>query len=42
MTRLVATSALGGLSALAGLAVHDLLQKDHALPRNFPVLGCAR
>ena len=31
-----------GLSALAGLAAHDLLQKDHALLRNFPVLGHAR
>jgi glutamate synthase domain-containing protein 2 len=42
VTRLVPTSAVAGLSALAGLAVHDLLQKDHALLRNFPVLGRAR
>ena len=31
-----------GLSALAGLAAHDLLQRDHALLRNFPVIGRAR
>jgi glutamate synthase domain-containing protein 2 len=42
VTRLGPTSAIAGLSALAGLAVHDLLQKDHALLRNFPVLGRAR
>jgi glutamate synthase domain-containing protein 2 len=36
------TSAAAGLSALAALAAHDLLQKDHALLRNFPVLGRAR
>ena len=30
------------LSALAAVAVHDLLQRDHALLRNFPVLGHAR
>jgi glutamate synthase domain-containing protein 2 len=29
-------------SALAALAVRDLLQRDHALLRNFPVVGHAR
>jgi glutamate synthase domain-containing protein 2 len=29
-------------SALAGLAAHDLLQRQHALLRNFPVVGHAR
>src|SRR5687767_7791910 len=35
---------LGGAvtSALAALAVRDLLQRDHALLRNFPVVGHAR
>ena len=42
MKRIGATSAVAGLSALAGLAAHDLLQRDHALLRNFPVLGRAR
>ena len=42
MTRLGPTSALAGLTALAGLAVHDLLQREHALLRTFPVLGRAR
>ena len=35
-------SAAAGLSALAALATHDLLQRDHALLRNFPVVGRAR
>jgi len=35
-------SAAAGLAALAALAAHDLLQRDHALLRNFPVLGRAR
>ena len=35
-------SLAAGLSALAGLAAHDLLQRDHALLRNFPVIGRAR
>jgi glutamate synthase domain-containing protein 2 len=30
------------LAAAAGLAAHDLLQRRHALLRNFPVLGHAR
>jgi glutamate synthase domain-containing protein 2 len=42
VTRLGPTSALAGLTALAGLAVHDLLQREHALLRTFPVLGRAR
>lgn len=29
-------------AALVGVAVHDLLQKRHAVTRNFPVLGRAR
>ena len=31
-----------GLSALAGVAARDLLQREHTLLRNFPVLGHAR
>src|SRR5215212_1178837 len=34
--------AAAGLSALAGVAAHDLLQREHTLLRNFPVLGRAR
>jgi glutamate synthase domain-containing protein 2 len=36
--------ALGALpaAAVAGLAVHDLRQRQHALLRNFPVIGHAR
>ncbi|HEY1180410.1 MAG TPA: FMN-binding glutamate synthase family protein, partial [Phytomonospora sp.] len=30
------------VSALAGVAAHDLLQRRHAILRNFPVLGHAR
>jgi glutamate synthase domain-containing protein 2 len=29
-------------AALAGVAAHDLLQRNHALLRNFPVIGHAR
>ncbi len=36
------TTALAGASALAAVAAHDLLQRRHALLRNFPVLGHAR
>jgi len=36
-------SALGmPLAALAGVAAHDMLQRQHALLRNFPVLGHGR
>src|SRR3954454_17147534 len=31
-----------GLSALAGVAARDLLQREHSLLRNFPVVGHAR
>lgn len=33
---------LAGAGALAGLAAHDVLQRRHALLRNFPVIGHAR
>jgi glutamate synthase domain-containing protein 2 len=35
-------AAAAGLAALAGVAVRDLLQREHTLLRNFPVLGHAR
>src|SRR5215213_6597192 len=35
-------AAAAGLAALAGIAVRDLLQREHTLLRNFPVLGHAR
>ncbi|CCH86675.1 Glutamate synthase [Modestobacter italicus] len=35
-------AAAAGLSALAGVAARDLLQREHTLLRNFPVLGHAR
>src|SRR3954447_9837765 len=38
----VARTAAAGLAALAGVAVRDLLQREHTLLRNFPVLGHAR
>jgi glutamate synthase domain-containing protein 2 len=37
-----AAAAAAGLSALAAVAVRDLLQREHTLLRNFPVLGHAR
>jgi glutamate synthase domain-containing protein 2 len=37
-----AGAAVAGLSAVAAVAVRDLLQKEHTLLRNFPVLGHAR
>jgi glutamate synthase domain-containing protein 2 len=37
-----ARAAAAGLSALAAVAVRDLLQREHTLLRNFPVLGHAR
>jgi glutamate synthase domain-containing protein 2 len=38
----VARAAAAGLSAVAAVAAHDLLQREHTLLRNFPVLGRAR
>src|SRR4051794_21950232 len=38
----VARVAGGGRAALAGIAVRALLQREHTLLRNFPVLGHAR
>jgi glutamate synthase domain-containing protein 2 len=35
-------AAAAGLSALAGVAARDLLQREHTLRRNFPVIGRAR
>ena len=35
-------AAAAGLAALAGVAARDLLQREHTLLRNFPVLGHAR
>src|SRR3954471_14517279 len=35
-------AAAAGLAALAGVAVRDLLQREHTLLRNFPVVGHAR
>jgi glutamate synthase domain-containing protein 2 len=35
-------AAAAGLSALAGVALRDLLQREHTLLRNFPVIGHAR
>jgi glutamate synthase domain-containing protein 2 len=35
-------AAAAGLSALAGVAARDLLQREHTLLRNFPVIGHAR
>src|SRR5215207_5236191 len=35
-------AAAAGLGALAAVAVRDLLQREHTLLRNFPVLGHAR
>jgi glutamate synthase domain-containing protein 2 len=37
-----AGAAAAGLGALAALAVRDLVQREHTLLRNFPVLGHAR
>jgi glutamate synthase domain-containing protein 2 len=38
----VTRAAAAGLSALAGVAARDLLQREHTLLRNFPVIGRAR
>jgi|tagenome__1003787_1003787.scaffolds.fasta_scaffold20979083_3 glutamate synthase domain-containing protein 2 len=40
--RTVARTAVAGLSAVAAVAVRDLLQREHTLLRNYPVLGHAR
>src|SRR3954467_7488150 len=37
-----ARAAVAGLSALAAVALRDLLQREHSLLRNFPVVGHAR
>ncbi|WP_346618789.1 FMN-binding glutamate synthase family protein [Blastococcus montanus] len=39
---LASRAAAAGLSALAAVAVRDLLQREHSLLRNFPVIGHAR
>jgi glutamate synthase domain-containing protein 2 len=38
----VSRAAAAGLGALAAVAVRDLVQREHTLLRNFPVLGHAR
>ena len=38
----VTRAAAAGLSAVAAVAVRDLVQREHSLLRNFPVLGHAR
>jgi glutamate synthase domain-containing protein 2 len=38
----VTRAAAAGLSALAGVAARDLLQREHTVLRNFPVIGHAR
>src|SRR4051795_8010766 len=38
----VARAAAAGLSAVAAVAARDLLQREHTLLRNFPVIGHAR
>src|SRR5919112_5043720 len=37
-----ARAAAAGLSAVAAVAVRDLVQREHTLLRNFPVIGHAR
>ncbi|MGY1835708.1 FMN-binding glutamate synthase family protein [Blastococcus sp. SYSU DS0510] len=39
---LLPRAAAAGLGALAAVAVRDLLQREHTLLRNFPVVGHAR
>lgn len=36
------SKALPAMAAAAAVAVRDLWQRDHALQRNFPLLGHAR
>src|SRR4028118_1120974 len=38
----VARAGLAGLGAVAAVAARDLVQREHTLLRNFPVLGHAR
>jgi glutamate synthase domain-containing protein 2 len=38
----VGRAAAAGLSAVAAVAARDLLQREHTLLRNFPVIGHAR
>ncbi|PRY49779.1 glutamate synthase domain-containing protein 2 [Geodermatophilus tzadiensis] len=38
----VARAAVAGVGAVAAVAARDLLQREHTLLRNFPVLGHAR
>src|SRR5690242_19148138 len=38
----VSRAAAAGLGALGAVAVRDLLQREHTLLRNFPVVGHAR
>ncbi|SDD55451.1 Glutamate synthase domain-containing protein 2 [Geodermatophilus telluris] len=40
--RAVARAAVAGVGAVAAVAARDLLQREHTLLRNFPVLGHAR
>jgi glutamate synthase domain-containing protein 2 len=40
--RALPVSAAAAVSAVAALAARDLLQREHALLRNFPVIGHAR
>jgi glutamate synthase domain-containing protein 2 len=40
--RRTARAAVAGASALAAVAVRDLLQREHTVLRNFPVIGHAR
>ena len=42
MRRAVPAGVASALAALGALATRDLLQRDHALLRNFPVVGHAR
>ena len=35
-------ASLGAAAAVASVAAHDLLQRRHAILRNFPVVGHAR
>ena len=39
---LASRAAAAGLSALAAVAARDLLQREHTLLRNFPLIGHAR
>jgi glutamate synthase domain-containing protein 2 len=41
-SRAAPAGAAAGLSALAAVAIRDLLQREHSLLRNFPLIGHAR